>query len=370
MIKRMIIMLALCAIFLGGIFGFKYYGSMMMMKHMAQMGSMPQTVSTTKVAYGTWKPTLKAVGTLRAAQGADLSAEVAGIVENIFIESGQDVTEGTILLQMRSKDDQARLEGLIAQKRLAETTLARDKKQLTVQAISQAKYDADEAQLNNLKAQVETQRALLEKKTITAPFSGRLGIRRVDVGQFVNVGAPVVTLQQLDPIYFDFFIPQQKLGEIEVGQKVTLKSDTIQGKAFEGEITAINSKVNEETRNIEVRATFTNKDKLLKPGMFATAKVDVGQEEKHLTLPQTAITFNPYGSTVFVVTKNGEGLVANTAFVETGMTRGDQVTILSGIKEGDEIVTAGQLKLRNGSFVTINNKLQPSNDSAPMPVDK
>lgn len=375
MIKRMIIMLVLCILILGGLFGFKAFGNKMMMAHFASMGDMPQTVSTITVQSDSWVPTLKAVGTLRAAQGSDLSAELSGTVEHIFIDSGQDVTEGTVLLQLNAKEEIARLNALKAQETLAKITLERDEKQIEVKAISQATYDADKAQLDNLSAQVDAQKALLMKKIVVAPFSGRLGIRKVDVGQYINAGEAVVTLQQLNPIFLDFFIPQQKIGHIKVGQKVTLTNDALKSKKIEGKITAINSKVDPATRNVEVRATFTNPDKTLRPGMFATAVITTGKTESHLTLPQTAVTFNPYGNTVFIVNKGGKTkdgkpkLTVKTAFIETGKTRGDQVAILKGLKKGDEVVTAGQLKLRNGSVIAINNSLQPLNDANPQPKD-
>ncbi|MDD3181632.1 MAG: efflux RND transporter periplasmic adaptor subunit [Alphaproteobacteria bacterium] len=376
MIKRMIIMLFLCALVLGGLFGFKMYGKKMMMAHMAGMANPVHTVSTINAKPTDWQNEIKAVGTLRAAKGSDISAEVVGTVEHIFMESGQDVDEGTVLLQMRSADDYANLQALIAKTRLAQLTVDRDAKQLKVQAISQATYDTDIATLETLKAEVEAQKVLLEKKTVMAPFSGRLGLRKVDVGQYLAAGTPIVTLQQMDPIYLDFFVPQQDLSNINVGQKIMARTDAIAGQTFEGEITAIESKVDEATRNIQVRATFKNQDKTLRPGMFATATLAQGTPQRYLTLPQSAITFNPYGSTVYVVKKDGTDdkgrpvLKAMMAFVKTGLTRGDQIAILDGIKDGDEIVTAGQMKLQNGSLVTINNNVQPKNDAAPAPVDK
>lgn len=376
MIKRMLIMLVLCAIVLGGVFGYKMFGMKMMMQHMAAMGNPPQTVSTIKASSDDWQNEIKAVGTFRAVKGADLSPEVQGTVENIFIESGQDVSEGTLLIQMRSADDQAKLDSLEANLRLAEANAERSAKQIAVQAISQATHDANIANLESLKAQVAEQRALLEKKTIVAPFAGRLGIRKIDVGQYLNPGDTIVTLQQLDPIYLDFSIPQQDLPKIVVGQTITAKTDAFPGKAFEGEIAAINAKVDESTRNVEIRAAFKNPDKALVPGMFATANVRVGAPYRYLTLPQTAITFNPYGSTVFIVEDKGSNekgepkLEAHMTFVQTGPTRGDQIAVTSGLKEGDEVVTAGQLKLRNGTPVTINNSMQPSNDPNPKPEDK
>lgn len=375
MIKRMIIMLLLCGLIFGGLFGFKMFGKKMMMQAMAGMANPVQTVSTAKTSLQDWTQEIKAVGSLKAARGSDLSPEVAGTVENIFMESGQDVVEGTVLLQLRSASDYATLQSLIANQRLAELTVERDRKLLEVKAISQATFDNDIANLESLKAQVEAQNATLQKKTITAPFSGRLGIRKVDVGEYLAAGTAIVTLQQLDPIHLDFFVPQQSISQVKVGQKIQATTDALPGKFFDGEITAINAKVDEATRNIEVRATFANPEKLLLPGMFATAFVTHGAPEKRLTVPQTAITFNPYGSTVYVVKdgtddKGKKALTAQMVFVKTGATRGDQVVVTEGLKEGDEVVTAGQLKLRNGSLIAVNNKVQPLNDANPKPQEQ
>ena len=376
MIKRMIIMFVACAVVIGAVFAYKTFGHMMMMKYMGAMSNPTFTVSSIKASKQDWQQEIKAVGTLRAVMGADIASEVAGTVENIFMESGQDVEAGAVLLQLRSAEDFAKLQALIANTRLAEMTVQRDEKQIKLQAISQAVYDADRANLENLRAQMEAQKALLEKKTLTAPFSGRLGIRKVDVGQYLNPGLPVVTLQQLDPIYLDFFVPQQSLPLVKIGQKIVATTDAVQGQTFEGEITAIDAKVDEATRNISVRASFKNPEKTLRPGMFATATIASGEPQSLITLPQTAITFNPYGSTVYIIKPDGTDdkgqpkLVANMAFVETGLTRGDQIAILKGVAEGDEVVTAGQIKLRNGANVAINNSVVPKNDASPMPTDK
>lgn len=370
MIKRMIIMLLLVGLGLGGVFGFKFYGQMKMLEHMAASGNPAQTVSTITAQTEEWQPTLKAVGTLRAVKGADLAAEVAGIIDEIHFESGSDVEAGTLLVQLRNADDIAKLKALEASAKLAEITLQRDEKQLKAQAISQATYDNDAANLTAAKAAVENQKAILDKKSIRAPFAGHLGIRAVDVGQYLNPGSPIVTLQQLDPIYLDFYLPQQSLPQILIGQKVVAKTDAHPDKIFEGEITAIDAKVDASTRNVLIRATFKNPEHLLLPGMYAEASISSGEPERLLTLPQTAITYNPYGNTVYVVESDGEGLkIAKQVFVTTGMTRGDQIAVLDGIKEGDTIVTSGQLKLRNGSPVTINNNIQPSNDPNPKPVE-
>jgi len=369
MIKRMFLMLVLVGLVFGGVYGYKMFGTKMMMQSMAAMSNPAQTVSTIEAKNEPWQNEMKAVGTLKAVKGTDVTSEVAGIVENIFVESGQDVEEGTLMVQLRSQEDQALLASLEANLRLAQLTLDRDDKQIKVKAISQATYDTDKANLENLKAQVDQQKATLEKKTILAPFSGRLGIRNVDIGQYLSAGTTMFGLQQLDPIYVDFSIPQQDLPKAQVGQKIAVKTDVFPDKTFEGEITAIDAKVEEATRNISVRATIKNADKSLRPGMFATITTDIGAPESFITLPQTAITVNPYGSTVFVVeTKDGKKQ-AHMLFVQTGLTRGDQIAITSGLKEGDEIVTTGQMKLRNGTPVTINNTIQPTNDPNPQPSD-
>lgn len=375
MIKRMIIMLSLCALVFGGLFGYKMFVKKMMMEHMASMGDTAQTVSTIQASKTPWQDNLKAVGSLRAAKGADIAPEIAGTVKNIFMESGQDVMEGTVLAQLDSAEDYAKLQSLIATLRHAEITVERDKKQIAVQAISQATYDADIATLENLKAQVEEQKAVLDKKTITAPFSGRLGIRQIDVGQYITAGTVIANLQQLDPVFFDFSVPQQDLPFLKEGQKVVMTTDAIPGKTFEGTITALEAKIDESTRNIAVRASFENPDKLLRPGMYATATITIGEPKDLITLPQTAITYNPYGSNVYVVNettseKTGEKeLRVEMVFVKTGKTRGDQVAILDGVKEGDVIVTAGQLKLRNGTKVVVNNKVVPSDEASPATTD-
>ena len=291
-------------------------------------------------------------------------------MEFLSIAAG-DVEKDAVLLQLRDDDEVAQLHALQATAKLAQISLDRDMKQIQAQAVSQATVDNDTATLNNAKAQVDAQQAIIDKKTIRAPFAGHLGIRQVDIGQFLNAGAPIVTLQQLDPIYVDFNLPEQGLTKVGVGQKVTTRADALPGLSFEGEIAAINAKIDEATRNVQVRALFKNPDHKLLPGMFAHAVVTVGDSQKKITLPQTAITYNPYGNTVFLVEKDANGKpVAQQSFVTTGEVRGDQVAILKGVSEGDEVVTSGQLKLRNGSPLIINNEIQPTNDANPKPEDK
>jgi membrane fusion protein (multidrug efflux system) len=369
MIKRMILMLVLVALVLGGVFGYKIFAGMMMKKYMMAGGMPAQAVSTSVATLQDWQPRLDAVGSVRAVNGADLSSELAGIVQSINFESGSEAEKDAVLVQLRDDDDIAKLHALQAAEKLAQITFDRDQKQLKAQAISQATVDTDAAALDSAKAQTIAQQALIDKKTIKAPFAGHVGIRQVDVGQYLQPGTPIVTLQQLDPIYVDFSLPEQSLPKLQAGQKVLLHTDASGDTEFTGTISAINAKVDEATRNVTVRATFANPDRKLLPGMFGTVTVDIEQPIKYVTLPQTAIIYNTFGNAVYLVQKKeGEDKAsAQQSVVITGPTRGDQVAILSGVKEGDEVVTSGQIKLRNGMPVTVNNDVQPTNDPNPTP---
>ena len=376
MIKRMLIMLVLVGAVLGGLFGFKGFVNGKIKEAMAGMANMPQTVSATKAEASDWQPRIDAVGSLRAGRGADLSLEVPGVVETITFQSGDEVKAGQVLLTLRSEDEVARVQSLEATAQLAQITYDRDVKQLKAQAISQAIVDNDEANLRNARAQVAVQKAVLEKKTLRAPFDGKLGLRQVDLGQFLSAGTVIATLQDLDPIYVDFLLPQQAVAQIAVGETVRAKVDTFPGRVFEGKITAINPKIETASRNVQVRATLPNADKKLLPGMFATVELDTGEAQRLITLPQTAVSYNPYGSLVYIVDDKGKGaddkpqLVARQVFVTTGATRGDQVAILKGVAEGDTVVTSGQIKLRNGVPLIVDNRAVPTNDPAPKIVDK
>ena len=376
MIKRMAIMLIVAGLVLGGIFGFQEFKAKTIAKVLASQGAPTQTVSTAKAEYQEWQPRLEAVGSLRAVNGADLALEAAGIVDEIHFNSGDDVKAGALLLQLRADDDIAKLHSLEASAELAQINYDRDKKQLKIQAVSQATLDADAANLKNVKAQVAEQQAVVDKNSLRAPFAGHLGIRAVDLGQYLSAGTTIVTLQALDPIYVDFILPQQTLGEIKVGQRVGMTIDTYPGQTFTGVISAINPRVDASTRNLQLRATLANPDRKLLPGMYATVGIDTGAVQRYVTLPQTAITFSAYGDSVYVVQDQGKGdngqpqLVARQTFVTTGPTRGDQVAILNGIKPGDTIVSAGQIKLHNGAPILINNTVTPAADANPVPVDQ
>lgn len=375
--KRWLILLGAVAVLVAVIGGVKGYGVYKMMQGFKAQGVPKMTVSTIKAGYQPWNPQITAVGSLRAIAGADLSAEVAGIVDAINFKSGDDVKAGQLLVQLRAADDTSHLESLKAALALAEIVYQRDQKQYAAQAVSRAVIDNDAASLRSAKAQVAEQEAVLGKKTIRAPFDGRLGIRAVDLGQYLAAGTKVVTLQQLDPIYVDFFVPQQSLSRLSVGQKLGATADAFPDQPFTGEVTAIDPKVDADTRNVQVRATLHNPDRKLLPGMYANVTVEVGVPARFITLPQTAVSYNPYGATIFVV-GHGDGkapagsadLVAKQVFVTTGATRGDQIAVVQGVAEGDEVVTSGQIKLRNGTPVVVNNSVLPANDASPSPQEQ
>jgi membrane fusion protein, multidrug efflux system len=335
----------------------------------------PATVATAVARFEEWQPTLQIVGSLKPLQGADLSVEVAGIVNEVSFESGGDVAAGAQIIRLIDADDVAKLHTLEAARDLAQTNFDRDKAQVQHQLISQAAFDVTSANLKSYQAQVAEQQAIVAKKTLRAPFAGHLGIRLVNTGQFINPGTAVVTLQALDPIFIDFSLPQQQLQQIKTGQAITTKVDAYPNISFPGRITTIDPKVDPTTRNVAVRATLPNRDRKLLPGMFATAEIVTGEKQRYITLPQAAITFNPYGNVVFVV-KQGKDAAGKETFigqqtvVTTGATRGDQIAVLSGLKEGDVIVSAGQAKLQNGAPLVVNNAVLPSNDSNPQPREQ
>lgn len=372
MAKRMIIMLIGVTVVLGLVFGFQVFKAHVIKKVMASLANPPQTVSTVVAEYSEWQPATAAVGSLRAVNGANLSLEVPGIVSQIDFRSGDDVQTGQVLLRLRADDDIAKLHALQATAALAQITYDRDRKQFAAHAVSRATLDNDVATLKADQAQVEAQQAIVEQKILRAPFAGHIGIRQVDLGQYLAAGTQVVTLQSLDPLYADFYLPQQALAHLKVGQAVTVHVDTYPGENFPGQISAINPLVDPSSRNVQVRATLANPDRRLLPGMFATLDIDTGAMQRLITLPQTAIAYNSYGDTVYIVVdrggKNAMGrpnLIARQTFVTTGATRGDQVAVLTGVRAGDVVVSAGQIKLHNDVPVLINNSVQPLNNPYP-----
>jgi membrane fusion protein (multidrug efflux system) len=374
MIKRLLIMLIVVGLIFGGIFGFITFKAKMIKQFMSSMGGAPQTVSTTTANYQDWSSNLDAVGSLSAVQGADLSADVSGIVTEIFFQQGEDVAAGAPLVQLKADDDLSKLKSLKATEELARLTYQRNQAQLLAKAISQQTVDSNKADLTKASANVAEQQALVNKKLIRAPFAGRLGIRTVDLGQYLNAGKSIVTLQAMNTLYVDFFLPQQDLAKIAIGQAVDIYIDAYPSQKFTGKVAVINPKVDANTRNVQIRAVLDNAKHQLLAGMYANVELVTDSTQRAITLPNAAISFNSYGSTVFLIetSKAEQGKEKRTAkqvFVTTGATRGDQVAILKGIKEGDTIVTSGQIKLRNGSPVLINNTVQPNNDAVPQAND-
>jgi membrane fusion protein (multidrug efflux system) len=372
---RMAIMLIAVAVLFGLVFGYGALRSFFIAKFLAGFANQVQTVATMTAETTGWQPNLQSVGSITAVNGASLSAEVGGVVDTIHFESGQDVRKGDLLLTLRANNDPAVLAQLQAQAALAAITEARDEKQLAADAIAQSQLDSDRAQLASAQAQVAAQQALIDEKQIRAPFSGRLGIRQVDLGQFLAAGTEIVSLQQLNPVYVDFHLPQQALAQVQPGQIVDVSVDAYPAQKFSGTILALDSNVDQATRSIAVRAKLDNSKLLLRPGMFANIAVSIGTAQQALTLPQTAITYNSYGDTVYVLSQGTDAkgqpdLIANQLFVTLGDTRGDQVAVLSGVKAGDQVVVAGQVKLRNGAVVVVNNTLLPANSPNPTPPNE
>lgn len=373
--KAMVVMLLGVALVFGAVFGFENFKGKMIHKAMANLRNPRQTVSTVVAKSQRWQNKIEAVGSTRAVNGANLSFQVPGIVSTIHFESGADVKKGDLLVGLNAADDIAHLDSLKAAAALAQLNYDRDRTLVHSDAVSQQTADTDLATLKSDQAQVVQQQALVDYKSIKAPFSGRLGIRQIDQGQYIAAGVPVVTLQQLDPIFVDFYLPQQSLAKIKVGQQVTARVDTYPDVTFSGNVSSINSLVDTATRNVQVRASLKNPDNKLLPGMFATIDIDVGAPNQYVTLPKTAIAYNSYGDIVYLVADKGTNTqgkpqrVAQQTFVTTGPTRGDQVAILKGVKDGDTVVSAGQVKLHNGTPVTINNAVEPSDNPNPSPVE-
>ena len=293
-------------------------------------------------------------------------------MRKINFKSGEDAKEGAVLVELNADSDIAQWHALEAAADLSQTTYNRDKVQFEAEAISQATLDSDAADLKNRRAQAESQAALVAKKTLRAPFTGRLGITTLNPGQYLNPGDKVVTLQAIDPILVDFRVPQQELSRVNPGQTLHITTDAYPKETFEGKVTALDPQVDTTSRNFQVEAAVNNSSRKLLPGMFAKVAVQSGAVQRYLTLPQAAITYNPYGATVFtaVKSKDGQSTEAQQVFVTVGATRGDQAAITTGLKEGDVIVTSGQLKLKNGTVLKVDNSVQPKNDPHPTPQEE
>jgi membrane fusion protein (multidrug efflux system) len=370
---RLLLVFLFVGVIGGGLVFFHDFKANILKQVTKQIQSGVPTVATATATSEPWQTDLSAVGSLRASSGADLAAEIGGVVDSIQFESGQNVAVGAVLLKLRLNDDLAKLQQLQASADLSQINYDRDLRQLRVQGVSQAVVDADLGNLKAARAQLAAQQALIDVKTIRAPFAGKLGVRLVDLGQYVAPGTAVVTLQALDPMFVDFYLPQQALAQIGTGQDVTVNVDAYPGRAFVGKITALNAKVDATSRMLQVRAVVANPDAALLPGMFTTVKLSIGAPQPQVTIPLAAVSYNPYGSLVYVV-EPAKGSDAKPTirqqFITTGATRGDQVTVLKGLTAGDVVVSAGQMKVHNGSVVNINNDVQVTNDPAPKPQDR
>ena len=346
----------------------------------------PSSVSAVTVEAMSWQPRLGAIGNVQAVQGVLVNNQVAGQVERILFESGDMVSAGQALVQLDTEVDEADLAGLVASLDLSETQLRRNQKLLKDRAVSQGDYDEISAQVSQAKAQVQSKQALIEKKTIRAPFDGQLGIRRVNLGQFLAAGSAIAELEALDPVYVDYAVPERHLAKLSVDQPVQITVSAYPEQVFDGRITAISPAVDRETRNVQIRALFENPDRLLRPGMFAKVETLLPQKDKVLTLPRQAVTFNTYGDSVFVIEEQapeGAGeqanagdsaeagaapkLVVQRRQIETGDVRADQVEVLDGLSEGERVVSAGQVKLRNGVEVAIVDDPPSGAEGAPAP---
>lgn len=369
-------MLIIVGVLFGAVFIYKGFKAFLIKKYLEANQHPVVTVSTMKASKEPWAQQVSTVGSMQAVEGVSVTTELGGMIRNIDFQSGDYVEKDSILVELNTDTEVAQLASLEANLELAKVNFKRDKLQFLAQAVSQATLDTDTANLKSAEAQVQEQKATIQKKIVKAPFSGQLGIRQVDVGQYLNPGDTIVTLQSLDPIYVNFYLPQHFLTKIKKELEVALTIDAFPDKIFHGKITAFNPLVDTSTRNVEIQALIANPEHLLIPGMYATVNLTTEKPKDYITLPKTAISFNSYGALVYLIRqeenakKDKPQLVAVQKFVKTGESRGDQISILEGVTEGDEVVTAGQLKLRNHSLVKINNSIQPSNNPAPNIVNE
>jgi len=374
MLKRMILMLIVTAAFIGALGLVKFRQIQEAMGQAAAFQPPPEAVTTVVAPMERWPATLSAIGTIAPVQGVTVSADLPGIIDRIAFESGGSFHEGDVLVQLDTRQEQAQLAAVEAERDLARLNFERLEGLVKDGAISRADYDRAAAEQKQTEAKVGEIQATIARKTIRAPFSGVLGIRQVNLGQYLSAGDAVVPLQSLDPIYVNFSVPQQDAGQVHTGHNVRVTTGDLAKIEYAGRITAINSIVDEATRNIQLQATLANPKGALRPGMFVQAEVLLGASRPVVTLPGSAISYAPYGDSVFVVTdlkdQNGQTYRGvRQQFVKLGASRGDQIAVLSGLKAGEEIVSSGVFKLRNGASVLVNNKVQPANKRAPKPED-
>jgi membrane fusion protein (multidrug efflux system) len=368
----MILMLTVMVVFIGGVGLVKFLQIRAAIAQYASYQPAPEAVTTIVAEQETWPATRRAIGTVVAMQGVDVAADLPGVVTKVAFVSGRPAHQGDVLIELDTRQERAQLAAAQAQLKLNQLTLVRMQELKTKGVTSQAELDKATAEAEQADAGTKEIGATIERKTIRAPFSGILGIRKVNLGQYLNPGDPVVSLQSLDPIYVDFSVPQQELEHLRSGQDLHI---VVEGAGdFTGKISAINSIVDDATRNVQVRASFENPDDKLLPGMFVQAEVDLGSSGQYVALPASAINYAPYGNSVFIVgtMKAPDGRTyqgVRQQFVKVGDSRGDQIAILEGVAAGDTVVTSGVFKLRNGAAIQINNDIQPSNSPAPRPED-
>jgi membrane fusion protein, multidrug efflux system len=372
-----LVFLVLFGIFLGAMFGLGYikFNQIQGFIKLSKSGAFapPPTAVTTEIAMKTdWRPTLDSVGNLVAVNGVTVSTDLAGIVADIAFESGSKVHAGDLLVHLDTKQEEAQLHQAQAQRDWASVTLKRDKELLAKRAVSQSDYDSAEASYRQAQASVDQYSAVIARKTIRAAFNGVAGIRQVNLGQYLKEGDPVVALQAFDPIYANFSLPQQDIAKLEVGMKVEVKVDAFGNQIFTGKITAINSMVDQATRNVQVQATLPNSDYKLRPGMFTKVSVLMNESKSVVAIPATAIHYAPYGNSIFIVSemKDPQGKAykgVREQFVRVGQTRGDLIAVDAGLNAGEEIVTSGVFRLRNAAPILINNEIKPGSELAPNP---
>ncbi len=383
--KRMFWMLVIAAIVFGGIFAVKAFMAAGTNQFFDNMPQPAVAVSAYTAKQESWTDAQEAVGTFVAINGTDVTTEAGGVVRQLTFEAGQPVKAGTVLVQLNTANELAVLKSLEAAAKLAVVQRDRWQELGKEKLVSRAEVDQRASDAAVALANADAQRALISQKTIRAPFDGVLGLRKVNLGQFVNPGDPIVSLQALDPIYLDFSLPEQRIGEVTVGTPVRATIDGMPGRNYEGKITAVEPQVDTNTRNFKAQATLDNAEGNLRPGAFAHVGFSTGAAQKVIVIPQTAISFNPYGNSVYVISEaprgkeekdmqgkplTGTKLVVKQRFVKTGITRGDLVAVTEGLKPGERVVTSGLLKLRNDAEVTINNKVQPTASETPEPENR
>ena len=373
MAKRMILMLVAAALLVGALGYFKLRQVQAAVKGGAFQPP-PAAVTTIVAKQETWPSTLSVVGTTAPVHGVTVSADLPGTVDTITFDSGKFVHEGEVLVQLDTRQERAQLAAMEAQRDLAKINYDRMQQLVNEGVISRMEYDKSTAEQRQTEANVGEIKATIQRKTIRAPFSGILGIRQVNLGQYMSAGTAIVSLQALNPIYVNFNVPQQVMSQMRPGQNVKISTDGASGHEYTGRVNALESTVDESTRNVQVQATLANPENKLRPGMFVQVEVGVGAQRSLFPLPASAINYAPFGDSVYIVTdlKGPDGKTyrgVRQQFVKIAGARGDQVGIVSGLNQGDEVVTSGAFKLRNGAAVAVNNKIQPGNNPSPQPED-